>query len=239
MGSLTKNSTETATDVHVSIIGHITVEELRRYLDRTEAANGFANRFLFMCVRRSKALPDGGKVPEDAIQYLTRRLADVVSYARGAGQMARDEDARVIWRHVYEELSEGSVGLFGAVTSRAEAQVVRLSCLYALLDMSTIVTGTHLKAALALWEYSEASAMYIFGEALGDPVADELFRALRNNPDGLTRTAVRDLFSRHGNGHQLDRALRALAELGRARCVKEETGGRPVERWFAIATKAT
>jgi hypothetical protein len=30
-----------------------------------------------------------------------------------------------------------------------------------------------------------------------------------------------------------------LAELGRARCVKEDTGGRPVERWFAIATKAT
>jgi hypothetical protein len=236
MGSLTKNSTETATDVHVSIIGHITVEELRRYLDRTEAANGFANRFLFMCVRRSKALPDGGRVPEDAIQYLTRRLADVVSYARGAGQMARDEDARVIWRHVYEELSEGSVGLFGAVTSRAEAQVVRLSCLYALLDMSTIVTGTHLKAALALWEYSEASARYIFGEALGDPVADELFRALRNNCDGLTRTAVRDLFSRHGNAHQVDRALRVLAELGQARCVKENTGGRPVERWFAIAT---
>jgi hypothetical protein len=239
MGSLTKNSTETATDAHVSMIGHITVEELRRYLDRTEAANGFANRFLFICVKRSKALPDGGRVPEDVIHYLTRRLAEVVSYARGVGQMARDEDARGIWRQVYEELSEGSVGLFGAVTSRAEAQVVRLSCLYAILDRSAIVTGTHLKAALALWDYSETSARYIFGEALGDPVADELFRALRNNPDGLTRTAVRDLFSRHGNGHQIDRALRVLAELGRARCVKEDTGGRPVERWFAIATKAT
>jgi Bifunctional DNA primase/polymerase, N-terminal/Protein of unknown function (DUF3987)/Primase C terminal 1 (PriCT-1) len=239
MGSLTKNSTETATDAHVSIIGHITVEELRRYLDRTEAANGFANRFLFMCVRRSKALPDGGRVPDDVIHYLTHRLAEVVSYARGVGQMARDEDACEIWRQVYEELSEGSVGLFGAVTSRAEAQVVRLSCLYALLDSSAIVTGTHLKAALALWDYSEASAMYIFGEVLGDAVADELFRALRNNLEGLTRTAVRDLFSRHGNGHQLDRALRVLAELGRARCVKEDTGGRPLERWFAIATKAT
>lgn len=71
---------------------------------------------------------------------------------------------------------------------------------------------------------------------LGDPVADEVFRALRNNPDGITHTDVRDLVGRHGNSYQIDRALRALAELGRARCVKEDTGGRPAERWFAIAT---
>lgn len=37
-----------ATDAYVSIIGHITRDEVRRYLDRTELGNGFANRHLWL-----------------------------------------------------------------------------------------------------------------------------------------------------------------------------------------------
>lgn len=45
--SMVKNSPARASNAHVSIIGHITKDELRRYLDSTETANGFANRFLW------------------------------------------------------------------------------------------------------------------------------------------------------------------------------------------------
>ena len=41
-------------------IAHITQEELRRNLTATELANGFANRFLWVCARRFKLLPEGG-----------------------------------------------------------------------------------------------------------------------------------------------------------------------------------
>ena len=51
-----KVAPETATNAHVTIIGHITPEELRKYLSDTELANGFANRFLLVCSRRSKRL---------------------------------------------------------------------------------------------------------------------------------------------------------------------------------------
>ncbi len=54
---LNKNSPASATGAHVSIIGHITRDELLRYLSSTEYANGFGNRILWGCVRRSKALP--------------------------------------------------------------------------------------------------------------------------------------------------------------------------------------
>ena len=40
--TLVKNSPAKATGAHISIMGHITRDELRRYLDRTEAGNGFA-----------------------------------------------------------------------------------------------------------------------------------------------------------------------------------------------------
>ena len=53
-----------ATAPHLSVISHITVDELRAEITRTSCVNGFLNRFLFACVRRSKVLPFGGAVPE-------------------------------------------------------------------------------------------------------------------------------------------------------------------------------
>ena len=60
--SLTKNSPARTTGSLVSIVGHITVEELLKYLTRTEMANGLANQFLFACVKRSKRLPFGASL---------------------------------------------------------------------------------------------------------------------------------------------------------------------------------
>ncbi len=93
--------------------------------------------------------------------------------------MRRDAEARTLWHKVYAELSGGHAGLFGAVTSRAEAQVMRLACLYGLLDCKDVVERVHLESAVALWHYCEESARYIFGNATGDRIADELLLALK------------------------------------------------------------
>ena len=63
--TMTKNNAAKATGAHVSLIGHVTADELRRELSSTEAGNGFANRFLWVCARRSKELPEGGDLQED------------------------------------------------------------------------------------------------------------------------------------------------------------------------------
>ena len=60
---MTKNSPARATGAHIGILGHACREELLRYLNSTEAGNGFANRFLWICAKRSKCLPDGGALP--------------------------------------------------------------------------------------------------------------------------------------------------------------------------------
>lgn len=125
------------------------------------------------------------------------------------------------------------------MTARAEAQVLRLSLLYALLDRSAVVRVNHLRAALAVWDYAERSARYIFGDALGDPIADEILTALRGSDEGLSRSQIRDLFLRHKGAGQVKGALWRLEDDGLARCEVRPTGGRPEERWFAIATKAT
>jgi hypothetical protein len=234
--ALTKNSPAKATDAHITIVGHIVQDEVRRYLDRTEAGNGFANRFLWACAKRSKQLPDGGQVDEVNMKAFCDRLKQAIDAARGTGELKRDDGARAIWHQVYGPLSEGAPGLFGAVTSRAEAQVMRVACLYTLLDGCSEIKATHLKAALAVWEYCEASAKYIFGDALGDPIADDILGALRGSPTGLTRTQISGLFSGNRNRDQIGRALATLLEYGRVRqeYEKNEGKGRSIERWFAI-----
>ena len=150
-----------ATHAHVSVIAHITVEELRRLLTETEAANGFGNRFLWVCARRSKLLPEGGMYPEQALQPLRKRLKAALLAARKVGKMRRSAKATTQWRVLYQALADGYPGLVGALLARAEAQILRLSCLHALLDSTAIVKVAHLNAASALWRYCDASARYI------------------------------------------------------------------------------
>jgi hypothetical protein len=62
-----KNSAETSTDPHISLISHISREELNATLSSTDAANGFGNRFLWVCAKRANMLPFGGNLHQDAL----------------------------------------------------------------------------------------------------------------------------------------------------------------------------
>lgn len=236
--ALTKNSPAHSIGAHVSIVGHVTRDELRRNLDRTELGNGFANRFLWVFAKRANVLPFGGKPVE--LRSLADRLRHAIEYASNVDEVIWLQDARPLWESVYPDLSEGRPGILGAVTARAEAQVVRLAMLYALLDGSSEIGAVHLRAALAVWAYCLASASWVWGDALGDPVADELLEMLRAQPDGLTETDIRDAFGRH-KSDEVARAKGVLLRHGLARVVSESTGGRSAKRWIAVppATKAT
>ncbi len=235
---LNKNSPVKATGAHISIIGHITREELLMELSNNDKVNGFGNRNLWLCVQRSKFLPDGGDWDHLDLEPLISRLKSVVEFARGVGEMRRNAEAGAMWHEVYPQLSGERGGLFGSLTSRAEAHVLRVSCIYALLDQSTEVRSCHLEAALALWKYCEDSAEAIFGTALGNQVADQILKALGNAPEGLTRNDLRELFGRHRSSEEIGTALRILSEHALVEFEKETTGGRPVERWFASSEEA-
>jgi hypothetical protein len=220
----------TASEAHIAIIGHITQEELRRNLDETETANGFANRFVWVFTRRSKFLPEGGNLKESDLNDEVARLRQAISFAANVGELKRDEEARKLWIDKYEKLSSGASGLLGSVTSRAEAQVMRMASIYALLDCSSIIKKVHLDAALALWQYCEDSARYIFGAATGDKVADDIITALEGSGDeGLDRTQISSLFQRHKTSGQINTALRSLLESGRITRFEEKTSGRSRE----------
>ncbi|MGA7991407.1 MAG: DUF3987 domain-containing protein [Thermoanaerobaculia bacterium] len=231
--TLTKNSPSVATGAHISIVGHITRDELLRHLDRTETANGFGNRFLWLAVRRTKFLPDGGNLRDTDLHELVRDLQDALGFARTVGEMERAADADAAWHRAYPILEAERHGLFGAITARAAPHVLRLSMIYALMDKSEVVRGEHLAAAMALWTYCEDCARFIFGDATGDPEADQILTALRQAAR-MSRDEIRDLFNRHVPAQRITAALALLDRTGKAFMTKEATGGRPVEWWAAV-----
>jgi hypothetical protein len=237
-----------ATGAHVSIVAHVTPADIRKHLSETDSANGFSNRFLWVCSRRSKLLPEGGDVFSIDWRGVKKKLDAAVSFARGASidedwsqnyggggrRMKRDKAAREAWNAIYENLSAGKPGLLGMILSRAEAQVMRLACLYALLDCSPEVGIEHLGAALALWDYCVASARLVFGDDMGDRDAEKLLAALGDAPGGLTKTQITvEVFGRHKKKDALTMLLSDLLTQGLIhRVTQSSDGGRPAERWF-------
>jgi hypothetical protein len=230
--TLTKNSPLVATGPLITVLGHITADELRRELTETAQINGFANRHLFVCVRRSKLLPDGGALHNDVLTSLASDLRDALDAARKTGEVRRDDGARTLWHAVYADLTRDQPGMVGAMTARGEAIVLRLSLIYALLDRSPVIARPHLEAAIAIWNYAEASVRYIFGDATGDPIADRVLAALRRN-GSMTQTAISDLFGRHVPAAKLSAALETLAASGKVTATSLETGGHPTTHWTA------
>lgn len=230
---MSKNSPVKATGAHISIIGHITRRELIRYLDRTECGNGFGNRFLYVCVKRSKILPEGGNFRIS--DGLLAKFRHAFEFGKIVGRITKDAPAQKIWNQEYEKLSEGRPGLHGEVTSRAEAYVNRIACIYAVLDLSPVIKEEHLFAALAVWHYADRSAKYIFGDATGDRIADRIIRGLKESPTGkLSRTEISNLFQRNEKSDKIDQALSFLKSLGRVRMIQESTEGRSFEWWSLV-----
>ncbi|HKC93297.1 MAG TPA: DUF3987 domain-containing protein [Nitrospira sp.] len=237
--SLTKNTRQTTTGAHVAIIGHITRDELLRMLTTTERGNGFANRFLIALAKRSQFLPSGKGAPEELLAPYFVRFLRTIQRAQARGVLARDRDAEDLWTGIYPKLEEEIPGMTGAILARPAAQVLRLSMDYALLDEqeaereTTAIRVPHLQAALALWDYCKASTFAIFGDAIGDPRADRLLRAIKSGPQ--TDTDLYEAVGKHaGDSQSNDLALDYLLRLRRVHTVKDTaTGGRPVQWWHS------
>ena len=226
-----------ATGTHISLIAHITQRELAQSLHHTEAHNGFANRCLWTWVERNNCLPEGGNLSVNELSAVARELRRALDWAAATPEILfrRDDAARELWQDCYPALSQLRPGLRGAATSRAEAQVLRLSAIYAALDSSPVVGLPHLQAALAVWDYCSASASHLFGDSTGDPIADRIREALEQSPEGLSKGQIRRLFHGHVNCDRIDAALEQLMLIDAASCHSELTGGRPSTLWSATA----
>jgi uncharacterized protein DUF3987 len=214
---------------HVGLLVNITDYELASKLSSGDAANGFANRFLWLAVRRPHLLPftePVGHLVQEHVEPLHRAL----DFTCQPQRMRMSKDARVEWERFYRALPDRG-GLIAKLTDRGAPYVARLAMLYAMLDLTATIEVVHLRAAEALWDYASRSALYIFGDSTGDRDADALLRILTMQEPGK-RVMSWDELKRQlavRSTADMERVVGHLERLGRVRIVKvlRPGGGRP------------
>lgn len=224
--TMTKSNRAKATGAHITITGHITPEEVRELLAARELANGLGNRFLWVCVRRSKLLPFGSDPDEGAIVGLSEVLRSIVDRGSEFGRFTLTDDAAVTWERIYGALANDEPGVIGQLASRNAPTIMRLAGIYAVLDESPVIAVPHLDAALSLWDYSAASIRYVFTPTATTPTipvapvakpTDTQRRAVLFflADKSATKTEIStQVFKRNLGGPQLSGLLHALVEAG-------------------------
>lgn len=227
---LTKNQKIRATDAHVGWVSHVTIPELHRRLDETEAFNGFANRILWVCARRAGLKPLAKPMPEPELAAVRADLLRALACIKGeAYPIVLSREVEQAWCSThYRELSRDRMGLVGNILNRAEAQVLRLAMVYCLLDGKQSIKPPHLDAAMAVWDYCEKSAGFIFHGRMTDRVAQRILEALTERT--MTGSEISRIFSGHVKAERIQGALVELSAAGlvEAEKVMPEGGkGRP------------
>jgi hypothetical protein len=226
---MTKTSRISASNPHVGIVGHITKQELSELLSRVDIFNGFANRFLWWCARRSKSLPLARGMEAPTVDRLATEYAQRLHAAKQLEEVEFSEEARKLYVALYDDITEERSGMHAIVTSRAETQVIRLALTYALIDASPLITTAHLTAAIAAWDYCDDSAAYLFGHSDRNPLENRIVEALASGP--LTTTELHQAFGNHTQGEALRGALEILEARGELERITAATGGRPCVTW--------
>ena len=218
--------TVVVTGAHISIVAHITPEELRSQLDDISMANGFANRFLFIHVERPQLVP---RPKEPDFSDLSEDLAAILGHARRRGVVRWSKHADAWWRRMYPKISVARQGLVGALTARAEAKLLRVAVAYLLLEPDTkVLMVHHLEAAHAVLRYSEQSARNVFGDRTGDPLGDRILGILRGAfPCVVAQGELGEALGGNISGERVEREVTRLINMQQADRWQVSTGGRP------------
>jgi hypothetical protein len=232
----TKQSPQRATGAHISIIGNITQKELLKLLPQIPNTDGFCNRFLWCLIERSQRRAKGGpRIAEYLAKEITALRSILARIPYAPAEIERNLEAEELWEQIYDRLSLDT-DLARAVVDRAEAHVLRLSLLYALLDGLQQIQEVHIKAALALWHYCEACAVKLFGVEELEREEQLILDYLRGKgEEGATRTEIQNrVFRNHRTGTEILEWLANLKNRGLVTFQTELADNRKVvERWFA------
>lgn len=212
---MTKTSKTRCTDAHVGILAHITLDELALTLSDCDKLNGYANRFLWVLARRAKRVSRPTRIPESVFSPIQTTVWQRLNYAHKMGEMSISSEFWDVFDSQYDRLSEDRPGMAGAITARAEAQVVRLSMVYAIAAGTRTIGAEHIHAALAFWDYAQASAEYIFSDQTGGGKLDATVKALiEGAPDGLSMTELHEKTGRNHKAVELKASVQRLVDAG-------------------------
>ncbi len=219
---LTKNNQVTVTSPHVVVLGHITGHEVREKSTATDAANGLLNRFIMLHVYRPKLVPHPEPTPEDVLDDLAERLADVIHFATGGNphgnntrEVTMTTEARELWTELYPGITQDRTGLAGSLMARSEVYARMLAMMFALLDMRDQIEPGDLLSAVEWVTYWRRSIEYVFlaGEEQTelDDFTKEVLGQVVTNP-GIKLSELQEVWKRK-RIPQVKAALETLLNL--------------------------
>lgn len=216
---------------HVAIVGSSTPSLVKMTLPVGADKSGDGNRFIWCYTKRTQLCPHGGPQIDwqsETVEYAGETVK-IPNYMQRVFQHARQDmsgafrerlipqtkAASKFWTHLYLRLENDQRATFlGFMTARAAAHIRRLAMIFALVDLEDAVDVRHLKAAEAIWNYSQESARFIFkGYSLDQ---EKILRfAEGKGVDGITvNRDLHELFNRHKSGEWLRAQVRNLLEGG-------------------------
>ena len=121
---------------------------------------------------------------------------------------------------------------------RAEAQVVRLATLHALINRERMIRLADLEAALALWDYCDESVKYIFGTLTGDQLADRVHKIITDKGQA-SKTNIYSALGCNVKSAEIQEAIGMLLELELVSVTKERMNGADRPTTFYSPNQAT
>lgn len=226
---VTKGDPIKTTGAHVCLMSHITEPELLEMLENRELFNGFANRFLWVRVERSKIIARPKQIPVQVKTDLAQRIATACVFAGSEKEFNLSNEAENYWQDLYERLADDSAKnpAHDGATSRAEPYILRMAMIYAALDLSHNIELQHLRSAEACWNYCDASARQIFARDTSLKFNQQKAKLLEFLAGGeRSLTEIHNLFGRNMPAGELTEQIRKLESEGAitSREEKLETG---------------
>lgn len=215
-----------ASDPHIGVIGDVTPSELRELMHNRELTNGFANRFIFFWAEGDKVVPFPLCTPDNVVDALAARVAQVLRYAGAERYVDKDAmlmdfspEAAALYAHLYKgELRDRSAGehISGLLDRRAPV-LLRLAMIFALTDLTDVIAVDHINAAMAWVRYWVESVKFVFQTAIDESGAAAITETAQrivvylNERGQATRTELsKCCFSGHLSKATLDKALDEL-----------------------------
>lgn len=205
-----------------ALIG-ITPVELRHRLEPGALQSGSANRWLYIPVQRRDVIPTNA-IPAFASEHKQALLDAHRASQRVPPLLEVDPAVTRVLAEYADFLPSVAFGVARDLTRRLGIIAFRVALVHALLERDIRVTPVHLNRALALTEYARRGIVWVFGDTIGNPDADLLFRHLQSAGRLRERTIARQII-RDPIRRQV--AIDELLRLGRAQVLRIQTTGRP------------
>lgn len=150
----------------VSIMAGTTQAWLKKALTERDIYGGFANRWLYFFGLPKEPKPNPPKVNPDKRDDLVREINQICLWAEDVpnGEVTISDEASApfaeYYRGYYHHCQQE--GLIPVLIVRIQDFIWKLALLYAAMDLSDVIKADHIKAAIAVGNYLEASVVEAF-----------------------------------------------------------------------------